>query len=98
MDDMQSFAKLLGASIAENWPLGECDRDAMQFFMGKLQEGGTDAEGWYGWYAIRQATQTEPATLVGAGDYFGPPDQTGTVELGYSISEGWRGQGLGAGA
>jgi ribosomal-protein-alanine N-acetyltransferase len=94
MDDMQEFAKLLGAFIAEDWPPGEYDRDAMQFFIDKLREGGADAEGWYGWYAIRQATQTEPATLIGAGGYLGPPDQTGTVELGYSISERWRGQGL----
>ena len=74
MDDMQAFEKLLGVSIPEDWPPGEYDRDAMQFFIEKLQEGG-------------------PATLIGGG-YLGPPDQTGTVELGYSISERWRGQGL----
>ena len=91
---MPAFAKLLDASIPEDWPPGEYDRDAMQFFMQKLQEGGADAEGWYGWYAIRQATHTEPATLIGGGGYLGPPDKAGTVELGYSISETWRGQGL----
>ena len=94
MADMAAFANLLGVSIPEDWPPGEYDRDAMQFFIEKLTEGGSDAVGWYGWYAIRQATQHEPATLVGGGGYLGPPDETGTVEIGYSISERWRGQSL----
>ena len=94
MADMAAFANLLGVSIPEDWPPGEYDRDAMQFFIEKLTEGGSGAVGWYGWYAIRQATQHEPATLVGGGGYLGPPDETGTVEIGYSISERWRGQSL----
>lgn len=94
MSDMTAFAGLLGASIPEDWPPGEYDRDAIQFFIEKLTAGGPEAAGWYGWYAIQQATQVEPATLIGCGGYMGPPDESGTVEIGYSISEQWRGQGL----
>ena len=94
MANLAVFAKLLGVQLPEDWPPGEYDRDAMQFFLERLTEGGPGVVGWYGWYAIRQATQHEPATLIGGGGYLGPPDESGTVEVGYSISEQWRGQGL----
>lgn len=94
MADISAFANLLEVHIPEDWPPGEYDGDAMQFFLEKLTEGGPEVVGWYGWYVIRQATQDEPATLIGGGGYLGPPDQAGTVEVGYSISERWRGQGF----
>jgi RimJ/RimL family protein N-acetyltransferase len=55
-------------------------------------EGGPEAVGWYGWYAILEGS--EPAALIGCGGYLGPPDESGCVEIGYSICEQWRGQGL----
>jgi RimJ/RimL family protein N-acetyltransferase len=94
MADMAAFANRLGVQIPEDWPPGEYDRDAMQFFLEKLTQGGPDVVGWYGWYAIRQATPDQAATLIGGGGYLGPPDEAGMVEVGYSISEQWRGQGL----
>lgn len=94
MTDVAGFAKALGVRIPEDWPPGEYDRDAMEFFIEKLTQGGAEAEGWYGWYAIRRAMDEEPATLIGGCGYMGPPDGAGTVEVGYSISERWRGQGL----
>jgi RimJ/RimL family protein N-acetyltransferase len=94
MTDKAAFASLLGVSVPQDWPPGEYDRDAMQFFLEKLTQGGAEAVGWYGWYAIRQGTQDEPAILIGACGYMGPPDEAGTAEVGYSIAERWRGQGL----
>jgi RimJ/RimL family protein N-acetyltransferase len=55
-------------------------------------EGGPEAIGWYGWYAILEAS--EPAPLVGCGGYLGAPDEAGCVEIGYSICEQWRRRGL----
>jgi uroporphyrinogen-III synthase/uroporphyrinogen III methyltransferase/synthase len=92
LEDAPAFAALLGASLPEDWPPGEYDRNAIQFFLEKTIEGGKDAVGWYGWYAILQGE--EPAALIGCGGYLGPPDDDGCVEIGYSISERWRGQGL----
>jgi [ribosomal protein S5]-alanine N-acetyltransferase len=94
MADLAAFATRLGVSIPGDWPPGEYDQDAIQFFIKKLTEGGPNVFGWYGWYAIRKATQSESPTLVGCGGYLGPPDKTSSVEIGYSISERWRGQGL----
>lgn len=88
------FPVLLGAVLPTDWPPGEYDEDAMRFFLDQLTTGGRTAAGWYGWYAIRKATPTSPKTLVGAGGFMGPPDASGTTEIGYSIAADWRGQGL----
>ena len=90
----QYFPVLLGAAMPADWPPGEYDRDAMQYFLEQLTAGGRDAAGWYGWYALRKAEGDVPRTLVGTGGFTGPPDAAGTVEIGYSIAADWRGQGL----
>jgi len=92
LDDQSAFAALLGVALPQGWPPGEYDRDAIQFFLDKLIEGGPEAIGWYSWYAILEGS--EPAVLVGCGGYLGAPDETGCTEIGYSICEQWRGQGL----
>ena len=89
------FPLLLGAALPAHWPTGEYDRDAMLYFLEQLTAGGRTAAGWYGWYALRKATPEVPRTLVGAGGFMGPPDAAGTAEIGYSIADDWRGQGLG---
>jgi len=91
----QYFPVLLGAALPTDWPPGAYDRAAMEFFLEKLTEGGRHAAGWYGWYALRKAEGDTPRTLVGHGGFMGPPDATGTAEVGYSISADWRRQGLG---
>ncbi|WP_375435286.1 GNAT family N-acetyltransferase [uncultured Hymenobacter sp.] len=88
------FPVLLGAVLPTDWPPGEYNQEAMHFFLDQLTAGGRTAAGWYGWYAIRKATSTTPKTLVGAGGFMGPPDASGTAEIGYSIAADWRDQGL----
>jgi RimJ/RimL family protein N-acetyltransferase len=90
----QYFPVLLGAALPADWPPGEYDREAMQYFLEELTAGGRTAAGWFGWYALRKATDETPRTLIGAGGFMGPPDALGTVEIGYSIAADWRGQGL----
>ena len=34
--------------------------------------------------------------LVGSAGFFGPPDETGTVEIGYEVAPEFRGRGFGA--
>jgi ribosomal-protein-alanine N-acetyltransferase len=87
------FPVLLGATIPASWPPGEYDEAAMLYFLDQLTVGGRHAAGWYGWYAIRKATPETPKTLIGAGGFMGPPE-AGTVEIGYSVVDEWRGQGL----
>jgi len=88
------FPVLLGAAMPADWPPGEYDRAAMQFFLEQLTAGGREAAGWYGWYALLKATDDTPRILVGSGGFMGPPTADGEVEMGYSIASDWRGKGL----
>jgi len=87
------LAGKLNAIVSMNWPSGEYDRDAMEFFLSCFEKGGEDAQGWYGWYAIKTDSIDGERTLVGAGGYFGPPDKNGLVEVGYSVLPEWQGRG-----
>ena len=84
------LAELLDANVSSEWPSGEYDRDAMEFFRTCFEQGGKGVEGWYSWYAIRDPDEKSLRTLVGAAGYFGPPDATGTVEIGYSVLPEWQ--------
>lgn len=90
----EPLAMALHAAIPSDWPPGEYDRDAIEFFRRQVEDGGEVVVPWYSWYAILRATQLAPATLVAAGGYFGPPDQAGEVEIGYSVATAFRGQGI----
>ncbi len=93
--ELESHAKLasgLNACIPEDWPPGEYDRPAIEYFRTRLAERPHDI-GWYGWYAILREDESQPATLVGAGGFFGPPSEDGVVEVGYSIVPSFEGRG-----
>lgn len=92
LESQSAIGTLLNADVPASWPPGQYDRDAQEFFLGALEAGGDDAIGWYGWYAVRQASGAERAVLLGGGGYFGPPTE-GTVEIGYSVCPEWCGQG-----
>jgi len=93
LDSPLRLGSLLGAHVPEDWPPGEYDRPAIEFFRARLIEN-PGSLGWYSWYALERAAGGQPATLVGAGGYFGPPSAEETVEVGYSISVGFRGRGF----
>jgi [ribosomal protein S5]-alanine N-acetyltransferase len=88
-----SLGDALGAVVPQGWPPGFYDRDAMIFFRDRLREEGPESVGWYGWYAIRRATDDASALLVGAAGFMGPP-RDGCAEIGYSVVESVRGQGF----
>jgi RimJ/RimL family protein N-acetyltransferase len=94
LESPERLSVLLDARVSSAWPTGEYDRDAMEFFRARLEEGGPEVEGWYGWYAVRKADAQGPRELVGAGGYFGPPDAEGLVEVGYSVLPEWRRMGF----
>jgi ribosomal-protein-alanine N-acetyltransferase len=80
----------LNATVSKDWPSGEYDRDAMEFFLSCFENGGESAQGWYGWYAINIDPVSGERSLVGSGGYFGPPDDKGVVEIGYSVLPEWQ--------
>jgi [ribosomal protein S5]-alanine N-acetyltransferase len=92
LESPEALGHLLHAHVPEGWPPGEYDRPAIEFFRSRLSEN-PEAAGWYGWYAVRKGDAAEPAVVVGAGGYFGPPDVDHTVEIGYSIVPAFQGRG-----
>ncbi len=90
LTSLTAFAGLLGAAVPPGWPPGEYDRSAQEYFLRLLRQNGEPFPGWYSWYAIALA----PKVLVGAGGFLGPPDNEGSVEIGFSVHPDWAGQGF----
>lgn len=89
----EHLARLLRAMVGPDWPPGEYDQDAREFFWVRLREEGVSAMGWYLWYAIRRGEPGDPTSVVGAAGYMGPPDGQGRVEIGFSVMPAWRSMG-----
>lgn len=94
LQSTSALAKMLNVTIPTDWPPGEYDKDAQEFFLSQLSKEGSAGPGWYSWYVILYPSTDRRATLVASAGYFGPPDNTGTVEIGYSVSEQWRRYGI----
>ena len=94
LESLAAFGTLIDADIPESWPPGQYDRDAQEFFLQSLIDGGSDAIGWFGWYALYAHNESDRSILIGCGGYLGPPTPDGTVEIGYSICPQWYGRGF----
>lgn len=92
LEDHSSLGRLLGIPIPADWPPGEYDRHAIEYFQSQLLAGGSAVVGWYGWYAITRNTEGLCESLVAGAGYFGPPRE-GVVEIGYSVIPAARRQG-----
>ena len=79
LESAERLASLLKAHVEHGWPPCEYDQDAQMFFRDRLKEGGASVIGWYGWYALRRGSPDRPPGLVGAGGYFGRPNEEGIV-------------------
>jgi len=94
LESAERLASSLNVRIGPGWPPGEYDREAQELFRDRLLEGGEDVVGWYGWYAIRREADGQPAQVVAAGGFLGPPGDDGIVEIGYSVVESFQRQGF----
>jgi RimJ/RimL family protein N-acetyltransferase len=87
VDDRSRFADLLKATIPPTWPPSVM-LDVRAYFATQLEEGHA-TPGWWTWYAVERASRT----LVAGGGFTAPPNDAGIVTLGYSVAEGFEGQG-----
>lgn len=87
---LDDLSVMLNARVGANWPPGEYDRPAQEFFLDCMQKGGELAQGVFVWYAI---TNQAPATLVGAAGFDGLPNPQGEIEIGFSIVDEWQNVG-----
>ncbi len=86
MNDRARFAELLGVRVPADWP-GE---DYEEIMPGIAEHMGGDPRlgDWLG-LIIRKVDRT----LIGGCDFMSLPDAEGTVEIGYGLQPGYRGQG-----
>ena len=90
IEDRAEFAKLLGVLVPKTWPPDNL-RHVLGYFYGLYQEH-PEWEGWLAWYAIR--IDNDYSILCGSTGFEGPPDNRGTVEVGYSVLPEFQRQGL----
>jgi RimJ/RimL family protein N-acetyltransferase len=92
LSSLELLGKYLDATVPSGWPPGEYDRNAQEFFLERLQQGTDRSLEWYSWYALHQDGTFR--TLIGAGGFLGPPDESGFVEIGFSIHPACHGRGF----
>ena len=83
------LAAALGVSVPESWPPDLYGSTVMQFALTQLDDASE--QGWSFWYL---ATADEPGELVGICGFKGRPDESGSVEIGYSLLSPYQRQGF----
>jgi [ribosomal protein S5]-alanine N-acetyltransferase len=74
------------------WPPPLNDENSLRWTFEKLQ-ANPEAVGFFAWYVV--LLQDGKRRLVGIAGLTGPPDQSGTIEVGYSVVEKFQKQGIG---
>jgi ribosomal-protein-alanine N-acetyltransferase len=74
------LSEALGVNVPESWPPDLYGPRAMQFALTLLGEAAE--QGWSFWYLV---TRDEPVELAGICGFKGWPDESGSVEIGYSV-------------
>lgn len=87
LENRKRFSVLIGATPDPNWP-SHIIRNALTYFADTLTDQ-PDLSGWLMWYVIR-VEDGEPPMVVGSCAFNGPPDEEGSVRVGFSVVERWR--------
>ncbi|HLE55836.1 MAG TPA: GNAT family N-acetyltransferase, partial [Rhodothermia bacterium] len=91
INDREEFARLLSASVPDNWP-PESAVDALPIFL-TWMEAAPDQTGWFAWYALASEDHSTHRVLVAGAGFKGPP-RDGTVEVGYSVLPQFQNRGF----
>ncbi|MBA3530558.1 MAG: GNAT family N-acetyltransferase [Ardenticatenales bacterium] len=87
IEERGKAARLLGAALDEAWPGPEL-QDFLPFYAEMVEEDDSLLS-WGIWLIVEHASQT----VIGDVGFKGKPDETGSVELGYSVVPTFRRQG-----
>jgi len=91
LNDQKELEQILGVTVFDNWfdfP-GVAGIEAMKYAYEYLQSH-PDALGWWTYLFI----YVKDNALIGPGGYQGKADESGMVEIGYSIIPAYQGRGL----
>lgn len=81
IQDREAFASALGVAVPNDWPPEEL-REVLHLFC-------TIPVCWGLWLILHSETRA----VVGSIGFTGPPDESGTVEVGYGVQPASRGKG-----
>jgi len=91
LHDHTALARLLSATVPAAWPPGEMNDEVLAEFI-RMASDNTDPF-FACWYWVRDTPDTEGRVLIGSGGIASALNATGTVLIGYSVLEKFRGQG-----
>ena len=92
ISDRGRFARLLEARVHPAWAQ-ELDYQELMGSMAERLEDAPDETGWWSWYFVLDNKLTGSRMLIGNGGFKGPPNEEGTVEIGYSLLPPHRNKG-----
>jgi ribosomal-protein-alanine N-acetyltransferase len=87
LEDRARLGRMIGARVPETWPGADFAR-----MLPRIAEGVEQTSSWA--EPTRLAVHAADETLIGETGFHGPPDGSGTVEVGYSIVPAYRGRGF----
>lgn len=93
VEDRKAFFAALGAEREAAWPPVAEDEPKLREKLDILTRH-PEQTGWRGWVFLLGWTPGGLDRAVGAGGFFGPPDQAGVVEIGYAMAASFREQGM----
>lgn len=86
------FAVTTGWQVPQDWPAKHWDEGAVTWLLNRIAEAPETAT-WGARFVLLPTTPTP--TLIGTVGVYGPPDESGTVEIGYGIVEHLHRRGYG---
>lgn len=89
LEGMAAFEEAIGADVPENWPPELYESTAMRVALEQLRDPAE--HGWSLWYLLSR--KHEPPRVMGICGFKGKPDETGSVEIGYSVLRQYQVQG-----
>lgn len=92
LEGREALSRTLGAHIPDDWP-PPLTEDTHEFIAERVGEHPDESVWWF-WFWLRPDDSPLGRTAVAIGGFKGPPDATGTVEIGYSVVPGHQRQGL----
>ena len=93
IEDRPTFFAALDAQVEAAWPPVPGDEPKLDDMLRVLAEH-PDQTGWRGWVFMMGWAPGQPDRAVGTGGFFGPPDDTGEIEIAYAMCPSFREQGL----
>jgi RimJ/RimL family protein N-acetyltransferase len=92
LEGIPALAAALAAEVPEEWPPDLYDENATRWSLAALERDPGFAV-WGLYYVARSVDGGNHLRVIGTGGFKGPPDASGTVELGYAILASHRRRG-----